>query len=99
MDKRQELHQRIIAGHKRVDHLCKITYMIPKGTKRAQLEDKSIRLLQYLHDLEDGFMELYPRVCLFTDKHCLDSNKGCFPCVSCKEYLNSVYGAGQKMLV
>jgi hypothetical protein len=88
---KQELQKRIIQGHRKVIRLCEIADKLPNGPKRDEVGDKSIRLLQNLYNLEDGFCELYPDVCLFEDKKCKDPNKGCFPCWRCPSYLNALY--------
>jgi acyl carrier protein phosphodiesterase len=87
---KNDLQQRIIQGHRKVDQLCQIADKLPRGPKRDELGDKSVRLLQNLHALEDGFIELYPDICLFIDKKCKDANKGCFPCENCSTYLNTL---------
>jgi len=88
---KEELQGRIIEGCRRVDQLCKLAEKLPKGPKRDELIDKSVRLLMSLHRLEDGFIELYPGECLFDNKKCQSSNKGTFVCRWCPAYLNSIY--------
>jgi len=88
---KEELRGRIIEGHRKIDQLMEIVDKMPKGIKREELGAKSIRMLRPLHSLEDGFIELYPGECLFQDKRCRDSNKGCFVCRECPAYLNSIY--------
>jgi acyl carrier protein phosphodiesterase len=88
---KQELQKRIVQGHRKIDQLCQIADKLPRSPKRDELSDKSIRLLQNLHELEDGFIELYPDICLFTDRKCTDKNKGTFVCAECSTYLNTLY--------
>jgi len=96
---KEELQRRIIEGHNRIDQLMSVVDRMPKGIKREELGGKSIRMLVSLHNLEDGFIELYPGECLFQDKKCRDANKGCFVCKKCPAYLNSVYSTKQGALL
>jgi len=89
---KEELRGRIIEGHRKIDQLMGVVDKMPKSIKREELGGKSIRMLRSLHSLEDGFIELYPVECLFQDKKCRVSNKGCFVCGGCPAYLNSMYG-------
>jgi hypothetical protein len=87
----REIQGRIIQGHRKVGQLCEIADKLPNGPKRDEVGNKSIRLLQNIHELEDGFMEIYPGICLFTDRKCTNKNKGTFVCDECPSYLNLLY--------
>lgn len=96
MDKRGELHQRIVKGSRNLTQLKKLVDEVPHGARREGLGAKVIRMQQSLNALEDGFIELYPGVCLFADRKCESSNKGTFHCTFCREYLNILYSTIDK---
>jgi len=99
MDKRQELQLRIAQGQRNVNRLSKLASKLPPGSKRDELGDKSVRMLQSLANLEDGFIELYPGDCLYFPKKCDEPNKGTLCCTECLAYHWAVYGHGQQKLV
>lgn len=102
MDKKQELQLRIATGQRNVNRLSELASKLPAGKKREELADKSVRMLQSLADLEDGFIELYPGDCLYSPgKKCASYNKETFHCTMCADYLNAVYSnpEGQGKLV
>ena len=95
----QTLQQRIIQGHRKIDQLLVIIDKLPKGAKREGLCGKSIRMLQSLHSLEDGFIELNPNDCLFESGQSCDSrNKGTFVCGDCPSYLNAIFGSASRLI-
>lgn len=95
MNTKEGLQQRIIQGRQNIERLSEMVDKLPKGKKQVELGEKSIRMLRSLCDLEYGFIELHPNVCLFGDRRCDNSGKGTFVCRSCLSYLN----AGRKRLL
>lgn len=92
MGKKEELQTRIAKGKRNVNRLSMLTSALPPGYKRDKLADKTVRMLQSLADLEDGFIDLYPGDCLFEPgKECSSRNKGTFHCAFCPSYLNAIY--------
>lgn len=88
----QNLQQRIVTGHRNLDRLCGIVDSLSQGVEKDKLGDKSTRLLNSIHSLEDGFIELNPYECLFElEKSCNSKNKGTFVCGDCPSYLNIIY--------
>lgn len=95
MDKKQELQLRIATGQRNVNRVSELASKLPPGGKRDEFGDKSVRMLQSLADLEDGFIELYPGDCLYEPgKKCASLNKGTFHCTECRDYHRAVYGSG-----
>jgi len=89
---RLDLQKRIIEGHRRKEQLCHVICNMPKGPKYDEVSKKVLRLLRSLHDLEDGFIELYPDSCLFHERRCTNPNKGTFVCRECANYINVFAG-------
>lgn len=100
MDKKEELQRRIARGQRSINRLSAVASALPQGSKREELADKSVRMLQFLAALEDSFISFYPGNCLYMPgKICASKNKGTFHCAMCPDYLNAIYEAeGQQPL-
>ena len=96
---KEELRQRIVRGHVNVDRITELAGRLPHGKKRDEIGGKALYMLGKLHELEDGFIELYPSECLFVELRCSNQNKGCFPCASCPKYLNAVWGSQKQEIL
>lgn len=99
MDKKLELSNRILEGHRKVNDLSELLGMIPAGSRRDELGSKLTRMLLALEALEDGFIQLYPGACPFkASQPCRNPNKGCYPCYSCDVGLNAILGSRGKLM-
>lgn len=88
MDKIEELQQRIITGHHRLEQLDSLYRQLPTE-KKAEIGEKALRITVKLNDLKYGFEELYPGTCFYIRVSCENKNRGTFHCWKCKQYLSS----------